>query len=462
MRTSGPWKPYVPRAVDPARFEERDPFAGAYPAGQVGFDPAQMEAALMQQYNGLLEQREAAIRRSGGGAAAPYNAALKKIEEALIKVQQAKAQVPKVFEAFGTDIQEGYDEAVAKIAGYRGMEKVYQDQIFTHSQAQIERNYSEAQGRTTKFMETIGADPMSAAVVADMVGEMENTIMSWSEVSHENALRAGAAASRAAEAAARLAGATSAADMKRNQILIELDLKEKYKDLIEQKENTLAARSRAVSAARSATAAAWEDILGRMRFPVGDDYLAFFDDRYLRDMQQRFNFSPSDMEVMNMLIPQMYDIFYDELGGIDPSKLFHQVRWMMTDPFGLNRLAGSPGVQKDAGGNVLPNPFQELFANMSATEFDQYAAAIAEGIALRFERQQHQQTLGSPQDYAAGSMDYFEAWWQQDSAYAPLDPAQWWDYAKETTADILTETPVQYGAYEQEPTTRTSGRKAKR
>ena len=295
-----------------------------------------------------------------------------------------------------------------------------------------------------QMMGSIGADAGSQAFVANMVGEMENDIMSWTEVTQKNSLRTAAAASRAAEAAARLGGATSAADLKRSQVIIELQLKEQMKSLMEQKASTLAARSRAVSAARSQAASQWEDILGRVRYPVGEDYVPFVMDTYLNEARTKLKLSPDDMTTLSELMPILYNSAYSQLDGLDPSKAFHQVRFLMSDPIGQSMLSN--------GGLGDPEQVAALFSNMTAKEFDTYAAVVSEGIMLWGETQNKADNFGSPDQYPLGSVDYAAASWAQDNQFAPMASGPWWDAWHEDTANKMS-----LPSYVSTPYTQTSG-----
>ena len=84
---------------------------------------------LQQQLKDLYAQRDAAVRRSGSGAAAPYNAAIAKIEQAIAEVQAQQVLVPQLYGDVSAGIQAGYGAAAEKIKGNAEMQKVYHEQI---------------------------------------------------------------------------------------------------------------------------------------------------------------------------------------------------------------------------------------------------------------------------------------------------------------------------------------------
>jgi hypothetical protein len=402
--------------------------------GGTNYDPAAQAAGLQNQLASLYAQQAAAVRRAGSGAAGAYNAAIAKIQEAIDKIAAAQALVPGLFDEANTYVGDAVDTADSVIGDIAGANKVAIDEYAAKGEAQIHKAYSDGQGRIAKTMETLGADAGTSAFVADMVGEIEGDIVSWNEVNKENALRVSAAVTRVASAAARLVGADSAFELKKNEVTIEQDLKAKMDSLKEQKASTLAARSRAVSAARSQAAAQWSAVIDRFRYPVGDDYLQYFTDSYMSSVRQQFNLGDDDMQALSALIPDMANIFHGE--DMSPDKQYYQIRWLMSDDMGIARLAGY-----DKG---TAEGLKEAFRGLTPKELDTYAMIIADGIKLQFDQEEHYNNLGSPTQYPLGSVDHAAASYKQDSMFLPVDSGTWWNWYDDNLADMLAASPIQY------------------
>lgn len=229
--------------------------------------------AANQQIPGLLEnleaqraamqaRRNAAISAAGRGAGAPYSAAIARLDDEITKAQAQLGRMGPLFDNkqainklawdnAGKELRVGADEALAE------MELINKQQFNA-----IASQFSDSQTRASDVMGKIGADDATRAAVAAEVGALEDEIMEMDEVDAKGRSRILQASEDLAVASAAAAGAGNALELKRNQIIVESDLKESIQNMIADREQQVRARNAAVSAARDLEAARWPEAAG--------------------------------------------------------------------------------------------------------------------------------------------------------------------------------------------------------
>lgn len=247
--------------IDPSDFQ-RDKVMQQRVEREAGIDESRM-AGMMAQFeamrNQMIARRNAAISAAGRGAAAPYNAAIRQIDE---KTKQLQDQMPIVGDVYGQKIENQYliyDRAASELGTSYDEALAYSTEVSDEQVSNIRSHFSQAQDDAAAVVEMVGGDKNTALEVAQEVGRMEESIITMSEVSAAGIQGIMQAAENLAVKSALAAGATNALELKRKQLDVELGIKEKLADLAEQRRNQIRARGAAVQSARAMAAARWPE-----------------------------------------------------------------------------------------------------------------------------------------------------------------------------------------------------------
>ena len=210
---------------------------------------AQLEANLQA----LRDARDKAIRRNGARAAAPYNRAIARLESELSRLRLGRQQVDELFAGIQDRTGRVYDAAVSNL---EELQKTSTDEINRIGEEALsiqQQTFSSAAKDVVSFAEKIGMSEQSAAAVASGIEALEDRIMSDTSGEFEDRKAVQKASSAVAVAAAKLSKATSAADLARQQVQIQLKIDDQINQILARKKELEAARRAAVSRARQAT-----------------------------------------------------------------------------------------------------------------------------------------------------------------------------------------------------------------
>lgn len=277
-----PFSPYAPRDPQLGAFAGQrvqgpatvtpdtvDPNAGSgqnFPRGGGSIAANQQVPGLLEnleaQRQAMMARRNAAISAAGRGAGAPYSAAIARLDDEIAKTQGQLGRMGPLFDNKQAINKVAWDNA-AKELPLAADEALAEMELINKQQFNaIASQFSDSQSRASDVMGLIGADDATRAAVASEVGALEDEIMEMDEVNAKGRSRILQASEDLAVASAAAAGATNALELKRNQIIVESDLKENINKMIADREQQVRARNAAVSAARDLEAARWPEAAG--------------------------------------------------------------------------------------------------------------------------------------------------------------------------------------------------------
>ncbi len=212
-------------------------------------------AQYEQQRAALLERRNNAISAAGRGAAAPYNAAIARLDDEIKKQQD---HLGRHGDYWGNKrnvnahiYEQGAQEAAVSADEAQEIAKQQDMQVLES----LSSAFSKSQMATSSVLDRIGADPATRAAAAEEVGRMEDMIYEMNDFNAKSAAELMQAAEDLAVATVKSTGASNNLELVRNQIIVEGDIKENINNMIEDRKQQVRARNAAVSAARDMAAA---------------------------------------------------------------------------------------------------------------------------------------------------------------------------------------------------------------